>query len=68
MSDNTALTDLIISILGTAPATLSLLYLIYRQEKKEQQIMDALIDITRQCFEARLAQRLAALTDDPPDS
>jgi hypothetical protein len=51
MSD--MLTELTVTVLGSAPATIALLYLIYRQEAKETRILDALLNIAMECYRVR---------------
>lgn len=53
MSD--LISELTVTILGSAPATIALLYLIYRQEAKETRILDALLSIAMECY--RMKQR-----------
>lgn len=48
-----ALTGILTTIIGSAPATVALLYLIYRQEAKETRILDALLNIALECYKAR---------------
>lgn len=66
MEDTNVLTDLLVQIIGSAPATMVLLYLIYRQERKEETIMQTVIEITQKCLDLRLREMAKPAQEDPP--